>query len=64
MNQFVSALAPQIQGLLDIKHAIGLPYESSERHLRAFDIMCAQHYPGQVILSREMGMEWVVQRPR
>ena len=63
MNQFVSALAPQIQGLLDIKHAMGLPYEESERHLHHFDVMCAQHYPGQVILSREMAMEWVVERP-
>lgn len=63
MNPFVSALAPQIQDLLEIKHAMGLPYEESERHLHHFDAMCAQHYPGQVILSREMAMEWVVKRP-
>jgi hypothetical protein len=63
MNRFVSALAPQIQDLLEIKHAMGLPYESSERHLLAFDAMCAQHYPGQSVLSREMAMAWVVQRP-
>ncbi|MDQ0277127.1 integrase [Arthrobacter silviterrae] len=62
MNRFVSALAPQIQGLLEVKHAMGLPYEASERHLWAFDIMCAKHYPGQRTLSREMVMEWVVKR--
>lgn len=61
MNRLVSALAPQIQGLLDLKHAMGLPYETSERHLWAFDAMCARHYPGQATLSREMAMEWVVQ---
>lgn len=63
MNRFFSALAPQIHGLLELKHAMGLPYEASERHLLAFDSMCAQHYPGQSVLSREMAMEWVVQRP-
>lgn len=63
MNRFVSGLAPQIQDLLEIKHAMGLPYETSERHLLAFDIMCAQHYPGQSVLSREMAMEWVLKRP-
>ena len=63
MNAFTSGLACWIQGLLEIKHAMGLPYEESERHLHQFDAMCAQHYPGQVILSREMAMEWVVQRP-
>ncbi|MEO8223083.1 MAG: tyrosine-type recombinase/integrase, partial [Specibacter sp.] len=34
-----------------------------ERHLLAFDTMCAQRFPGQAILSREMAMAWVVQRP-
>ncbi len=63
MNRFVSGLAPQIQGLLELKHAMGLPYETSERHLLAFDTMCAQRYPGQMVLSRDMAMEWVVKRP-
>lgn len=63
MNAFESGLAGWIQSLLDSKHAMGLPYEASERHLWAFDIMCAQHYPGQKVLSREMAMAWVVQRP-
>ncbi|NVM97012.1 tyrosine-type recombinase/integrase [Arthrobacter wenxiniae] len=63
MNRFVSGLAPQIRGLLELKHAMGLPYESSERHLSAFDTMCARRYPGQTILSREMAMDWALQRP-
>jgi len=63
MNWFVSGLAPHIQGLLELKHAMGLPYEESVRHAHHFDAMCAQHYPGQVVLSREMPMEWVLERP-
>lgn len=63
MSGFVSGLAPHIQGLLELKHAMGLPYETSSRHLRDFDAMCAQHYPGQSILSREMAMDWIVKHP-
>ncbi len=37
MTRPVSGLAAHIDSLLDIKHAIGLPYRTSERHLRAFD---------------------------
>lgn len=63
MNGFASGLAPHIRELLDLKHAMGLPYETAERHLRAFDAMCSQQYPVQATLSKEMAMEWVVQRP-
>lgn len=63
MSGFVSGLAPHILGLLELKHALGLPYDTSERHLLAFDALCAQHYPGQSHLSREMAMEWVVKHP-
>ncbi|OIH85205.1 hypothetical protein BLJ79_08470 [Arthrobacter sp. UCD-GKA] len=63
MNGFASGLAPQIQGLLELKHAMGLPYDTSERHLLAFDTMCSQRYPTQATLSKDMAMEWVVKRP-
>lgn len=63
MTGFVSGLASQIQGLLELKHAMGLPYDTSERHLLAFDTMCSQRYPGQKTISREMAMEWVVKHP-
>jgi integrase/recombinase XerD len=42
MTGFVSGLAACIGSLLDLKHAIGLPYQTSERHLRGFDAtICA-----------------------
>ena len=63
MNGFVSGLAAHIQVLLDVKHALGLPYDTSERHLHGFDALCARDYPGQSTLTREMAMSWAVARP-
>ena len=63
MNGFASGLATHIQALLDVKHALGLPYEPSERHLRGFDALCARDYPGQSTLIREMAMTWAAARP-
>lgn len=63
MTGLVSALAAHIESLLDVKHAIGLPYTTSERHLRSFDAMCAQEYPGQATLTRQMAMAWAAARP-
>lgn len=62
MNGFVSGLAPQILGLLELKHAMGLPYKTSERHLRNFDQICAREYPGQSTLTRDMAMGWAAGR--
>lgn len=62
MNGLASGLAAHIRSLLDFKHAMGFPYDTSERHLRCFDAMCAQEYPGQAVLSREMAMAWAAAR--
>lgn len=58
-----SGLAAHIESLLALKHAIGLPYTTSERHLRNFDAMCVQEYPGQVVLTRQMATRWAASRP-
>jgi len=63
MNDLVSGLAGHIRVLVEVKHAIGLPYATSEGHLRRFDAMCARDYPGVDILTREMAMTWAVARP-
>lgn len=63
MSGLVSGLAAQIESLLEVKHAIGLPYATSERHLRIFDAMCGRDYPGQTVLSRQMAMAWAAGRP-
>ncbi len=63
MNDFVSGLALHIRSLLDLKHAMGLSYDSSERDLRSFDEMCARDFPEEPTLTREMAMAWIVKRP-
>ena len=47
MTGLVSGLATHIQSLLQVKHALGLPYTTSQRHLHDFDAMCAAADPGQ-----------------
>ena len=63
MSGLVSALAGHIESVLEVKHALGLPYTSSERHLYAFNAFCAAQYPGQASISREMAMGWAASRP-
>lgn len=63
MTGLESGLASHIQSLLEVKHALGLPYTTSERHLRVFDGMCAREFPGQATLSRQMAMAWATARP-
>ena len=60
---FVSGLAPYLDSLVDLKHALGLPYATSERHLHRFDEMCVDEYPGEVTLTRPMAMGWATARP-
>jgi integrase/recombinase XerD len=63
VSGLVSGLAAHIESLLDVKHAIGLPYTASERHLRSFDAMCAYEFPGQATVTRPMAMRWAAARP-
>jgi integrase/recombinase XerD len=63
VSGLVSGLAAHIENLLDLKHALGLPYKESERHLRGFDAMCAHEYRGQATMTRQMAMAWATARP-
>ena len=63
VSGLVSGLAAHIESLLEVKHAIGLPYTASERHLRSFDAMCAYEFPGQATVTRAMAMRWAAARP-
>lgn len=63
MSGLLSGLAAPMQSLLEVKHATGLPYVTSESHLRQFDRMCAEDFAGQSSLTKEMAMAWVVARP-
>ena len=46
-----SGFAGHIGDLVDVKHAVGFAYATSERHLRCFDQMCARDFPGQETLT-------------
>lgn len=63
MNTFISGLASHIQRHLELKHAIGLTYDSSQRHLVAFDQMCARDFASETTLTKQMAMAWVVKHP-
>ncbi len=63
MTGLVSGLTPHIESLLAVKHALGLPYTTSERHLRHFDAMCAQDFPEESTVTRQMATRWVTSRP-
>jgi integrase/recombinase XerD len=52
-----------IERLIEQKRSLGYPYESSARILKAFSIFCAQHYPSETILIREMVMRWSEKKP-
>lgn len=57
-----SGLAAEISSLISEKNALGYPYEQSSRHLAAFDAMCAERFPGEESLTREMAMAWAERR--
>lgn len=63
MSGLASGLAAHIDSLIEVKHAIGLPYTTSQRHLCAFDAMCSRDFPGCDLLTREMAMAWALARP-
>lgn len=62
-DDLASGFAGHIRSLLEVKHAVGWPYVTSEQHLRRFDQMCARDYPGQDTLTREIAMAWAAARP-
>lgn len=57
-NEYSSALAPYITGLVATKRAAGYTYETTEFHLRDFDRYCSQRAECRS-LSRELVLEWV-----
>ena len=60
--EFRSGLAAEIKSLIAEKNALGYPYEQSSRHLAVFDAVCAERFPGEDSLTREMAMTWAKRR--
>ena len=52
-----------IEGLIEQKKSIGYPYDTSARILKSFGIFCANHYPNEATLTKEIAMHWAERRP-
>ena len=63
MEGLSSGLASPITSLVAQKRTLGYPYRQSAAHLKAFDQMCADRFPGEKALTREMTQEWTRLRP-
>lgn len=57
-----SCFADDIRALVAEKHALGYPYVQSARHLALFDGMCADRFPDETELTREVAMAWAERR--
>lgn len=62
MGGLRSGLAGHIRALVEERRALGFPYVQSARHLAAFEAMCAERFPGEEGLTREMAMAWAERR--
>lgn len=47
-----------IHGLIEQKHSLGYPYNTSARILRMFDEYCMKHFPKGHTLNRDIAMGW------
>lgn len=52
-----------IESLIEQKKAIGYPYDTSARLLKAFDVFCKTNYPDETVLTKAMAMHWAEQKP-
>ena len=59
---YSSSLAPYIEGLIDQKRADGFIYEYEAYILKTFDIFCIDNGFCGNIITRDLVMEWAVQR--
>jgi len=62
-SMFSSNFKGYLDDFIRQKHALGFPYQSSERKLKAFDRFCIEHYPRETKLTKEMTMHWAEQLP-
>lgn len=63
MMKFTSALAPSIEAMLTYKEALGYSRISYEWSLLNLDRLCAQHFPRESLLTKEIVLKWMEKRP-
>ena len=59
---FKSQFADRIVEFVQQKRALGFPYDGSEAILEKFDRFCLEHFPSEIILSKELCLAWAVRR--
>lgn len=62
MSSFHSPLAPYITGLIEQKRACGYAYTHQEYVLESFDRFCIEQGHNVNTITRDLAMEWAVQR--
>ena len=60
--EYQSGFSERLSSFVTQKNSVGLPYTGSVKYLREFDRMCAEHFPGECILTKEICMRWAVKR--
>jgi len=63
MREYKSSLAPYIVGLIKLKRACGYGYDSQARILESFDRFCIEQHHTADTITRELLMQWAIQRP-
>ena len=63
MREYHSALAPYILGLIKQKQACGYSYEFEAYILESFDRFSMEHDHSTATITRDLVMQWAVQRP-
>lgn len=59
---FNSSFSIHIKAIIQQKHALGYPYEESERILADFDRFCLSRFPEESTLTKELGLAWAVRK--
>ena len=63
MREYHSALAPYIVGLIKQKQGCGYSYEFEAYILESFDRFCIEHDHTAATITRDLVMQWAIQRP-
>ena len=63
MREYHSTLAPYIVGLIKQKQACGYSYDLEAYILESFDQLCIEHNHSGATITRDLVMQWAIQRP-
>lgn len=59
MSNFISPFAAELNEMLDYREARGYKRTTHLKHLARFDLFCAENFPAEKKLSRELVLSWL-----